>query len=209
MFTAFQPPRFLAPILACCALCTHAPESTAGIIFSRSADDLLVDITAPIEFTATAGATDSNFVLAIRNVYSTPVSTNILSNSQTVTTQLDLGGASSDNYFAWGQVPSFGPGFEETGFYGFYQFNAPQSVSPGDNIEITAGVVRLTDYFNTPGAELPDLPAGNIQLLSLNSRTQLGSAAVPEPSSIALLTMGIGGVYLRRRKKAASAAEQT
>lgn len=166
---------------------------------------MLIDITESIAFNTIADVTESTFVLSIRDVYSAPGTDNVLSNSP-VTSTLNINGSSNDAYHSWGQFGNFGGApFSGSNFYGLYFFNSDQSVSIGDSLEITPGLVRLAKYFNTAGAALPDLPSSEVQLFSLNTRVPISgpvslASAIPEPSSMALLTVGMGGFWIRRRK---------
>lgn len=182
--------------------------ANAEVIFSQAGDDLLIDITAPISFTATADETQSSFVVLFRDVFSSPVTGIEFVSPVSGTSTMTIDGNAST-------------GFQEVFYSSFtindvdphtlgltYSFGSAQSLNTGDSVTISAGLVTATDYFLNASATLPDLPAISAVVASPASFSALTNVAtIPEPSSAMILLPICAAGYCRsrRRRKTADA----
>lgn len=89
---------------------------------------------------------------------------------------------------------SFGANSAFIGFDGVAVVNFPASVDAGD-------IFNINGNFTLPGSEIPELavfsPGSHVSTYNGQSLTL---TFVPEPSSVVLVLLGVGGTMMRRRR---------
>ncbi len=204
MATAPLLSRSVNAAVAACVLWVTLPTAGAGVIFSQSGDDLLINIDDSITLNATADFSNSIFVLAFHDVYSVDNTAPLGKVPPVVTSTMSFDGNTSNAYNVWFQTASTNGAIDANGFYGLYQFGSAQTLNIGDVVQISPGTVTLPKFFSEANAVMPDLPAMNVQLLSntgVVASDLVSVSAVPEPSSVVLFTLGLGGFWIRRRRR--------
>jgi hypothetical protein len=171
----------------------------AAVTFSASGGDLVVTIDAPITFFVTTGTTSSQFALNFEDVYTTARSghygTVPLADTSTMTLP---GGVLSAGLDTWSDLDTTVASLDPTDFYGTYYFTAPQVLSVGDRVTVSAGVVVIEGFISR-GGEVPDGPATMIRLVDEELNDLSSPVAVPEAPVALIGGLGLLGLLRRRR----------
>ena len=178
------------------AVCFTVPTASTNVLISQSGNDLLIDIIAPLNFSYFSATGQTNDLrVRFPDVYNSPVSlvSVVLS---TVTSTISHPGGTSTSYGVTGQGI-----INNQSLSLWYKFMDRPTVTNGDTVTVSPGLVTLQNYFSDVNAVLPDVLVPQTAHLSFINGNVRSTIPIPEPSSVLLLTAGIAGFFMRRRRR--------
>lgn len=190
------------PIKTVCAL-SMVSTLQGAIIFSSNGNNLTLTITEAIEFEPPANTAGGIITLVLEDVFSTPQTTNYVTQATTGTATLS---DDQGNSHATGISPGIGYGNFNQGaldpndlVFGFEEIGDPLFIAANSTVTLSAG----TFTFIGPSVPvLPDVLTPTTITLADNDINPVAPSKtitfVPEPSSI--LLMGLGGFALSLRR---------
>lgn len=166
----------------------------AAVNFSRTGNDLNIDITVPIEFTLTQNYSSTSIALGIFDVLNNSSSYKQASLLPRLTYDATV---SSDSLVYQGiNLGAVG----QDDFVILATFSSNLTVSSGQTLTVQSGLFTVSGWF-TSGIQLPS-SATTVQLLDPTGLTPVSNvvSAVPEPSCLSMLAGALLAGYLLRRK---------
>lgn len=194
----------LSLILVGCGIFTEKAFSSVPIIFSGDSNQtntpVQLTLNQPVEFQITSNTSNGVYLFFfIQNAQASDQSgpAGISPFSSTVT--YSINGTGSYQIGGWIDGGSGNPAVSKRDSYLWMQL--AQNISVGDKIAFTAGTlggIAGDTNFNVPlsGSFTTFLVRSNDGSIISGS-----GSAVPEPSALSLLVVGLGGVMLLRRKR--------
>lgn len=196
MYKNFQ--NFLFSAIASCLI---AGSANAGVVFGTSGGNVSITITENVNFTATGTNADGYVRFIFEDAYSYLPGQQFGFSSGNIQVLRNGSAFGANGGSAWGPL-SFTLGNWDMNDFGISFVGGTFGV--GDVITLTQG----TSISTAPAAFLPDQAPSSVMMVG-NSANQLAASrelsaavAVPEPSSIALLSLAMLGIgFARSRKK--------
>lgn len=181
------------------ASCVIAGSANAGVVFGTTGGNVSITLTESLNFTATGSSNDGYVRFIFEDAYSYAPGQQYSFSSGNIQI-LRNGVAFGSSASAWGPL-SFNLGNWDMNDFGISFVGA--SFSVGDVITLTQG----TSISTVPAAFLPDQAPSSVMMVGnganqLAASRELSAVTVPEPSSIALLSLALMGIgFARSRKK--------
>ena len=195
----------LSLILVGCGIFTEKAISSVPIVFSGSSNQtnapVQLTLNQPVEFVMTANMSSGGFLLfAIQNAQAINQLTQsgVSGGSLSSTISYSVNGSGSyQSIMGW--VDGGWPGTDVTRKDSYFFMSLGTSLAAGDRITFSAGTLG-----GIPAGMDFDVPAsGNYTTFLANgtggARVSGFGVAVPEPSALSLLVVGLGGVMAWRR----------